>query len=645
MTKDQRDEMTVSLALFMEPSTASWGERFTLEFMVVLLFVGAFMSLGATFWLPPFVLIIVVHVGVVVWFYHLRTFNFNRFDLRFLMIPAAILLIDIWSSFPSVPPYYDRAYHLQISNRILDRWTWEPYHQGIPYSFRPELMSGIAAVELAWSGETYIVRSTPFLALVGTAWMLQHLSEQITTKARALFPPTIFLLFPIVLEFGRTMLLDVLIVGSLLCVVVFWIKQDEDSTPRSWFKIGLIAGCCGLVKYPYFYIGPWLGILLLYERTRLETKLVLAGWSVPTLLFLIRNTINQQDPLGPMNSQITGTYLSATSEYGLYTIDVFIEDFIAQWPVALFIFALLGTILIQKEHRPILFKTWVLLLPAFVLFAFVLDFGWVRYSTPWLALLSLGIPSMMQSHRLFHERLQSKAVVAVGAVVMLCMLSMTQAMMTDENLGGVSGVDVLKRSQDHAELFVGVGDVLPDGSILLAGNDITVGLYATNEAYRFGPSTDPVADSILVVDGTHVFTHTSMNRFSFELNWTYLLGSPMTPLADVSTENVNGYVWEVDPSRLDERRWWLENPGAVNGTGGQSADMVWLGEEATFSWPDNTAPHLIVRYDGPLPNAGVFNALLSEEHPDVLCRTLESCSELERSTHYDEQWLMWGVLA
>ena len=252
---------------------------------------------------------------------------------------------------------------------------------------------------------------------------------------------------------------------------------------------------------------------------------------------------------------------------------------------------------------------------------------------------------MMQSHRLFHERLQSKAVVAVGAVVMLCMLSMTQAMMTDENLGGVSGVDVLKRSQDHAELFVGVGDVLPDGSILLAGNDITVGLYATNEAYRFGPSTDPVADSILVVDGTHVFTHTSMNRFSFELNWTYLLGSPMTPLADVSTENVNGYVWEVDPSRLDERRWWLENPGAVNGTGGQSADMVWLGEEATFSWPDNTAPHLIVRYDGPLPNAGVFNALLSEEHPDVLCRTLESCSELERSTHYDEQWLMWGVLA
>ena len=96
MTKDQRDEMTVSLALFMEPSTASWGERFTLEFMVVLLFVGAFMSLGANFWLPPFVLIIVVHVGVVVWFYHLRTFNFNRFDLRFLMIPAAILLIDIW---------------------------------------------------------------------------------------------------------------------------------------------------------------------------------------------------------------------------------------------------------------------------------------------------------------------------------------------------------------------------------------------------------------------------------------------------------------------------------------------------------------------------------------------------------------------
>ena len=635
--------MNASFHPFMEASTTSWGERFTLEFMVVLLFVGAFMSLGASFWLPPFVLIIIVHVGVVAWLYHLRTFNVNSRDLRFLMIPAAILLIDIWSSFPSVPPYYDRAYHLQISNRILDRWTWEPYHQGIPYSFRPELMSGIAAVELAWSGETYIVRFTPFLVLLGTAWGLQHLSEHLTTKTLALFPPMTFLLFPIVLEFGRTMLLDVLIVGSLLCVVVFWIKQDEDSTPRSWFKIGLIAGCCGLVKYPYFYIGPWLGVLLLYERTRFETKLVLAGWSVPTALFLIRNTINQQDPLGPMNSQLTGTYLSATSEFGSYTFDVFKEDFIAQWPIALLLFALIGTVLVQKNYRPILFKSWVLLLPAFILFGFILDFGWVRYSTPWLALLSLGIPSAMQSHRLLHERLQTNMTLAVGAVVMLCMLSMTHVMMSDENLRGFSGADILKRSQDHAELFVGVGDVLPDGSILLAGRDITVGLYATNEAYRFGPSTDPVSDSILVVDGTHVFTHTSMNRFSFELNWTYLLGSPMTPFADVSTEKVNGYVWETDHVRLDERGWWLENQGALNGTGGQSGDMVWLDEGATFSWPTDTAPHLIVRYDGPSPNAGVFNALLSEEHPDVLCRTLETCSELERSTHHDERWLMWGL--
>lgn len=601
------------------------------------------MSLGANFWIPPFALIIIVHVGVVAWLYHLRSFKINRLDVRFVVIPAAILLIDIWSSFSMISPFHDQAYHLQISNRILDRWTWEPYHQGISYSFRPELASGIAALELAWSGEIYIVRFTPFFILLGTAWMLQHLSEHLSTKTLALFSPMTFLLFPIVLEFGRTMLLDVLIVGSLFCVAIFWIKQEDDSTTRSWLKIGLIAGCCGLVKYPYFYIGPWLGMLLLYERTRHEAKLVLAGWSVPTVLFLIRNTIHQRDPLGPMNSQITGTYLSATSEFGLYTIDVFLEDFIAQWPIALLILSLLGTVLIQREYRPTVFKVWVLLLPAFLLFGFVLDFGWVRYSTPWLALLSLGIPPLLQPQRVVHERIRTKVAVAVGAVVMLCMLSMTQAMMADVNMDGYSGAGLLKEKQNHVDMFVGVGDVLPDGSILLAGKDITIGLYATNEAYRFGPSTDPVADSILVVDGTHVFTHTSMNRFSFELNWTYLLGSPMTPFADVSTDEVNGYVWKTDHARLDERGWWLDNQGAVNGTGGQSGDMVWLSEEATFSWPDNTAPNIIVRYDGPSPKASVFNALLNDDHPDVLCRTLETCSELERSTHLDEQWLMWGV--
>lgn len=634
--------MNVSFVLFMEASTVSWGERFTLEFMVGLLFIGAFMSLGASFWLPPFVLLMVVHVGVIVWLYHLRTFKFDRRDLRFLIAPAAILLIDIWSSFPSLPPFYDQAYHLQISNRILDRWSWEPYHQGIPYSFRPELMSGIAAVELAWSGEIYLVSVTPFLVLLGTVWMLQHLSERMTSKPLALLPPVFFLLFPVVIELGRTMLLDVLIVGSLVCVMLYWFDSNEHSTQKSWVTLGLIAGCCGLVKYPYFYVGPWLILLMLYEHTRQEAKFVFCGWSVPTALFLIRNTVKQQEPTGPMNSQITGTYLSATSEFGSYTFDIFTEDFLAQWPLALFILAALGTVLIQKEHRPTLFKSWALLLPAFLLFAFILDFGWVRYSTPWLALLSLGIPSAMQSGRLFPKSIQRKTTIAIGTVVMMCMVTIAQGMVEDQNLRGQSGEQVVDYKSKHRDLFVEVGEILPEDSVLLAGNDITVGLYASNEAYRFGPSTDPVADSILVVDGTHVFTHTSMNRFSFELNWTYLLGSPMTPFADVSTEHVNGYVWETDHVRLDERRWWLENPGVVNGTGGQSADMVWLDEGATFSWPENTAPHLIVRFEGPSPNAGVFNALLSKEHPDVLCRTLESCYELERSTYSNEQWLMWG---
>ena len=635
--------MNACFVLPMESPTSSWGERFTLEFMVGLLFVGAFMSLGASFWLPPFVLLIVVHVGLIAWLYHLRTFKFDRRDLRFLIAPAAILAIDIWSSFPSSPPFYDQAYHLQISNRILDRWSWEPYHQGIPYSFRPELMSGIAAVELAWSGEIYIASVTPFLVLLGTVWMLQHLSERMTSKSLALFPPVFFLLFPVVIEFGRTMLLDVLIVGSLVCVMLYWVDSNEHSTQKSWLTLGLIAGCCGLVKYPYFYIGPWLTVLMLYEHTRHEAKFVFCGWSVPTALFLIRNTLKQQEPIGPMNSQITGAYLSATSEFGSYTFDIFTEDFLAQWPLALFILAALGTVLIQKEHRPTLFKSWALLLPAFLLFAFILDFGWVRYSTPWLALLSLGIPSVMQSGRLFPKSIQRKTTIAIGAVVMMCMVTITQGMIEDQNLRGQSGEQVVDYKSKHADMFVEVGEVLLEDSILLAGNDITVGLYASNEAYRFGPSTDPVADSILVVDGTHVLTHTSKNRFAFERDWTYLLGSPMTPFADVSTEHVNGYVWETDHTRLDDRAWWLENRAILNGTGGQSGDMVWLDEETTVSWPENTAPNLIVRYDGVSPSADLFTALLSEEHPDVLCRSLETCAEVERSTHLDEGWLMWGV--
>ena len=121
------------------------------------------MSLGANFWLPPSLLLAMCFALVVYWLYTMKDLRFQWKDLRFLILPSVVLGIGFLTHYHLTPAFYDQAYHLQISNRILDRWDWEPTHQGMSYSFRPELLSGIAAVELWMTGETSSVLVVPAL--------------------------------------------------------------------------------------------------------------------------------------------------------------------------------------------------------------------------------------------------------------------------------------------------------------------------------------------------------------------------------------------------------------------------------------------------------------------------------------------------
>ena len=150
----------------MKGQMSSLGERVTRELLPLLLFIGAFMSIGAGLGLPPEILLIVTHAGILGWIFTLRKDHMSIQDIRFLAVPGLICFITFWSSFPSIVAEYDQAYHLQISNRILDRGSWEPYHQGIAYSFRPELLPGIAAVELAGSGEIYNIKNEDLTTLI-----------------------------------------------------------------------------------------------------------------------------------------------------------------------------------------------------------------------------------------------------------------------------------------------------------------------------------------------------------------------------------------------------------------------------------------------------------------------------------------------
>ena len=155
----------------------SLGHQITLQLMPVLMILGAIMSLGASFWMPPLLLICICIALVISWFYSIKNHRFEIKDLRFLIIPIVVFVTSFLTYYHLMPAFYDQAYHLQISNRILDRWDWEPTHQGMSYSFRPEIISGIAAIEMWLTGETSTVYVTPTLLLITTAWSIQHVGE------------------------------------------------------------------------------------------------------------------------------------------------------------------------------------------------------------------------------------------------------------------------------------------------------------------------------------------------------------------------------------------------------------------------------------------------------------------------------------
>ena len=119
----------------------SLGHQITLQFMPLLMILGAIMSLGASFWLPPILLISICIILVIYWIYTMKNLRFELKDIRFLILPVVIFSTGFLTYYHLMPAFYDQAYHLQISNRIIDRWDWEPTHQGMNFSFRPEIIS------------------------------------------------------------------------------------------------------------------------------------------------------------------------------------------------------------------------------------------------------------------------------------------------------------------------------------------------------------------------------------------------------------------------------------------------------------------------------------------------------------------------
>ena len=626
-------------------SEASLGHQLTLYAMPFLMMVGAIMSLGAAFYLPPFVLLLAVFALVVGALYSLKGVRPKAEDARFLIVPVVVLALGTLTEYHLAPAFYDQAYHLQISNRILDRWTWEPTHQGMSYSFRPEIVSGVAAVELFLSGKITEVFVVPTLFLITAAWSIQHLAEYLSDKRFGFLAGVVFCTFPVSVLYGRTMLLDTALAGMVISTL-HHLVTSEDEDQRKFVVLGVLLAIVGMTKYAYLYLGPWICLMYLGLRKSNSAKWIAFGYLPTIVVFLFKNKLRTGAILGPLQSQVTGTFASVNTianDESTYTLEVFLTEFIAQWQPFLLCVALYGSALLMKHrNRPYLFM-WMAVMPAVVLHGYVLDFGWARYSTPWLAMLGLGVPATFVLIKDEYKGRFQKSKLPVIATVLILLGAFQPALAAVEDMGSHSEWRKAYRSS-WVDIYQEVGETLPKETVIITTRDITMGLHAQTPTYCYEDPNYAILQAVEKFDATHLFTQQSGYLFEghVDINTTFLFGSPIEPVSKHESNGYVGYLWEVNDTRLQTANHWQNTTLNIIGTGEQSGDFLWLNSGSTVELPESTAIRTI--YETPTDkNLDEIHDVLSNNRTELLCDSIASCSGYDRNERLGTNWAVWLV--
>ena len=621
----------------------STAHTISLQLMPILMILGAIMSLGANFFLPPLVLIIFSLAVVIYWISTLKNPEFRLEDLRFAIVPLAIITTGYLTLHDNLPSFYDQAYHLQISNRILDRWAWEPTHQGMSYSFRPEIVSGIAAIEMWITGSVNSVFLTPTLFLLACAYSIQHLAEKYSSKQLGFLAAIIFCFFPVVVTYGRTMLLDVAVAGMIISVIHHLLIAIEDASEKSFLVLGLLSGIIGLTKYPYLYFGGMIWLVLLAKQMKIQAKFLAIGYGIIIGLFLIKNLVHTGSIIGPMQSQIFGTFASMeaiSSDSVTYTPNNFLSELYQEWTFVTLCLSIYGTALIIKNNREFLLYSWLCISPAILLHGFILDFGWVRYSTPWIALICIGIPaSIHYSNFEFGEKISNSKIPSI--IILILILGSTNSIISKAGETSDKSEWLFDTRFTWVEIYDQAGAQLPDETVIITGRDITMGLHSQTESYRPEDQYYPYLQAIEKFDATHIFTQDKRYRFDIDVNESFLFGSPIEPLTSISVNGETGRIWEVNQSRLKQADYWQNNSLDIDSSI-QSGDFVWVPSNTNFELPDNVSVFRILSTGDSLDLDELFDAHIN---PSLMkCDSEESCSSIDRSTHLEENWAFWVSL-
>ena len=166
------------------------GTRLASAFFPLLLFVGTAVAFFGEFHLPIWPVILgALCLPLVLLSSLLHDGRWTLQDARWAWVPVLVMITSYADPTWMGPMLSDQSDHLQTANRYLGRWDWEPYHMDQDFAFRPKVVSGLAAVELAMTGAVSRVHAVPLMLLIGCGWQAQRLAEEAGAGRWALLAP------------------------------------------------------------------------------------------------------------------------------------------------------------------------------------------------------------------------------------------------------------------------------------------------------------------------------------------------------------------------------------------------------------------------------------------------------------------------
>jgi len=639
----------------------SLGDMISRDLLVFLLLAGAIISTLGVIGISAIIhlslaFICIVSLIRIRW----RNRAFHNSDLRWLIVPMAILILGEISPYWTLPQTYDMANHLQAANRFLGRWSWEPYAQGMEFAFRPSVVSGIASIELFLTGRQTKAPLTAFALILGTGWLVQHLSERYAGTRLGWLAAITFLTFPVVVENGRTILLDVAVTGALIIVLLQLLESKDLGINRG---TGIIIGICcalvGLVKYLFFYVGPWSVVILLLANKREQGKFVAQGWALATAPFWLTNLVLRGNPIAPMQSQLQGVEMSLNNEIVCtyqwercnYDLNAMTLEYLAEWgSIIALCFAAIGLIVLLRHHRIEVLLIAGIIAPAIVLHGIILDFGYPRYQIPWLALGAICVPSAFIGFNEIIDKFGTQRIVnfrPLMALILMAVLVIPTAQGYSEKYEQTEVIQYRATWQmSQLDAYASMYDLIPTDATILAGQDIDVGMRSGIETFRFGDAENPIRDSITMVDATHIFTSQSYGRFAWEKEALILLGAPIDAIDGRLIGNSLTALWVVNNSRLETNPLvtdLLHNNQSAHTIHG---DTILLVEGAIWDVPEGLRVQSIIQVENEDSNYQAVRLVVGVASSAVIiCGTVEACGQEVLEVPEAGQWFVQlGVL-